>query len=207
MEDCLIVVDVQNDFMPGGPISYKDSDSILPVINSILPKFDLIIFTQDWHPHNHISFLSSHNYALPENVILWPDHCIQNTPGADLYSKIDFKSIKKDFYIFKKGLDPNVECFSVFSNDETNNSVSLKKFLEKRGVKNVFICGLFGEYSVKYTAIDSTLCGFKTYLIKDAIFFMNGSKAFFDHSVLEKTFENLGNNKINVISSDYLLTF
>jgi nicotinamidase/pyrazinamidase len=172
----LIIVDAQNDFMPGGALAVKEGDRIIPVINSLLPKFDLVIFTKDWHPSNHKSFASQHEGAKEFDMIdlngldqvLWPDHCVQNTPGADLHPDIDFGKIKGDFYIFKKGMDPETDSYSGFYDNGRKNSTGLKEFLEERGVAQTYICGLALDYCVSYTAIDSAMEGFKTCVIEDA---------------------------------------
>lgn len=172
----LIVVDAQNDFMPGGALPVEDGDQIIPVINSLLPKFDLVIFTKDWHPVNHKSFVNQHEgRGLYETIdlnglsqVLWPEHCVQNTPGADIHSDIDFSKCKGDFYIFKKGMDPEVDSYSGFYDNGRKNSTELKEFLDEREVTEVYVCGLALDYCVAYTAIDSAMEGFKTCVIEDA---------------------------------------
>mgnify|MGYP000879549770 CR=1 FL=1 len=197
----LIVVDVQNDFMPGGALGIQGSDKIIPVINSLLPKFSLVIFTKDWHPENHKSFASQHNNRSDFDIIdlngfyqvLWPDHCIKNTPGADIHKDIHLGRIYGDFYIFKKGTDPEVDSYSAFYDINRKNSTGLKEFLKKRGVIENYICGLTLDYSVSSTAIDSVKEGFKTCVIEDAT-------CSFDlniNNILKKFKEN----KVNFIES------
>jgi len=172
----LIIVDAQNDFMPGGALTVNDGDGIIPVINSLLPKFDLIIFTKDWHPENHKSFASQHEGKSPYemidlnglNQVLWPEHCVQNTPGSDLHKDLDLGAIQGDFYIFKKGTDPEVDSYSGFYDNDRKNSTGLKEFLDERGVAQIYICGLALDYCVSATAIDSAMGGFKTCVIEDA---------------------------------------
>jgi nicotinamidase/pyrazinamidase len=185
----LVVVDMQNDFMEGGSLGVKGSHSILPVVNSLLSKFGLVIFTKDWHPSNHKSFASQHEGKDIFDKIdlngleqtLWPDHCVQNTIGSDLHSDIDFSKIDGDFYIFKKGTDPEVDSYSGFYDNGRRTSTGLKEFLEDRGISDIFICGLAGDYCCKNTAIDGSFEGFDTYFIMDATGFL-GSK---DETLME----------------------
>jgi len=183
----LIVVDVQNDFCPEGNLQISNADEIIPKINELLPKFDLIIFTKDWHPENHISFASRHkDYDAFDTIelngikqTLWPDHCIQDTPGADLHPDLDLSKCKKDFYIFKKGMDPEVDGYSAFYDNQQKNSTGLIEFLDDRNVTDVFICGLAGDLCCKYTALDSAIIGgYNTYFIIDAIKFIDDNKTF-----------------------------
>lgn len=165
----LIVVDAQYDFMPGGSLAVKDGDKIIPVINNLLTKFDLVIFTKDWHPAKMEAFASYHNKQPFETYTnskgkedtLWPDHCVQNTRGADIHEGIDFNLIKGDFYIFKKGVEENEHPYSGFGAE------GLKEFLEKRNVHQVFVCGLALDFCVKDTMIDSIKEGFETVLVID----------------------------------------
>lgn len=176
----LIVVDAQNDFMPaseedyknkkGGALAVTDGDKTIPVINELLPKFDLIIFTKDWHPEGMDCFASSHEGKNPfdkfinsdgEEDTLWPDHCVRDTPGADLHKDINFGLIRGDFYIFKKGLTKEKHPYSGFGAE------GLKEFLEEKGVTKTYIVGLALDYCVKDTAIDSALNGFDTVVILD----------------------------------------
>jgi nicotinamidase/pyrazinamidase len=167
---CLIIVDAQYDFFPGGSLAVPDGDQIIPIINELIPKFDLIIFTQDWHPYEMEAFASSHEGAAPfdkyvnslgEEDVLWPDHCVQDTPGAAIHAGINFSLIPKDFYIFKKGLEKDKHPYSGFGAE------GLKEFLEEKKVTTTFIVGLALDYCVKDTAIDSAMAGFDTVVIED----------------------------------------
>jgi len=168
---CLICVDVQNDFCPGGSLAIPEGDTIIPTINKLLSQFDFVIFTKDWHDPEMNAFASQHDGTLPFDVYenaqgkkdtLWPDHCIANTPGADFHPDLDLSKCKKDFYIFKKGSKKDHHPYSGFEGTE------LKKFLKKRGVDEVHIVGLALDYCVKDTAIDAAMAGFKTVVIEDA---------------------------------------
>jgi nicotinamidase/pyrazinamidase len=189
----LIVVDVQNDFCPGGTLPVPEGDTIVPKINELLPKFDLVIFTKDWHPTDHICFASRYPGKKPFETVmigpgaemLWPDHCVQNTPGAELHPDIDLSKCKKDFYFFKKGMEDS-EGYSGFEN------TGLKEFLDERDITETYVCGLAGDYCCKETAIDSAMAGYDTYFIIDAIKFI-GDK--------EKTFELLKEANVNIVES------
>jgi len=175
----LIVVDAQYDFMPaseedyangmGGALAVMDGDQIIPVINELLKKFDLVIFTKDWHPVGMKAFASSYKTKKPFDTYkvngvedtLWPDHCLQNSRGADIHEGIDFGLIEGDFYIFKKGMDKNSHPYSGFGAE------GLEEFLNEREVEQIFIVGLALDYCVKDTAIDSAMKGFETIVIED----------------------------------------
>ena len=170
----LIVVDVQNDFCPGGSLAVPDGDKIVPIINELLKKFELVIFTKDWHPANHFGFASSHEGFKPferlepdNEDILWPDHCVQDTPGAEFHPSLDLSKCKKDFYIFKKGILNDGQGYSAFEDTD------LAGFLDGKNVTDVYICGLAGDYCCKNTAIDASNQGFNTFFIMDAIKFID----------------------------------
>ena len=176
----LIVVDAQYDFFvvskedyengKGGALAVPDSPGIIPVINALLPKFDLIIFTKDWHPKNMDAFASNHKGKKPFDTyvnkagvedILWPDHCVNNTRGAELHDDINFDLIKGDFYIFKKGTKKNEHPYSGFGAE------GLSEFLKEKGVTEIIILGLALEFCILDTVIDSVKNGFDTTLILD----------------------------------------
>jgi nicotinamidase/pyrazinamidase len=166
----LIVVDAQYDFMPGGALAVNEGDQIVPVINQLLPKFDLVIFTKDWHPTDMDAFASQHPGKRPfakyetkdgNEDTLWPPHCMQNTRGADLHDDIDFGSISGDFYIFKKGMERNKHPYSGFGAE------GLDEFLKERDVDEVHIVGLATDFCVKDTAVDAAKLGYKTSVVMD----------------------------------------
>jgi nicotinamidase/pyrazinamidase len=166
----LICVDIQNDFCDGGSLAVPGSNEIFPVVNKLLPLFDLIIFTKDWHPVNMEAFASQHEGTKPfdkyevngKEDTLWPDHCVQDTFGSMIHKDIDFSKIKGDFYIFKKGTETNYHPYSGFDGTE------LMGFLHDRKVDEVFICGLATDFCVKQTALDAVKSGFETNVILDA---------------------------------------
>lgn len=161
----LIVVDAQYDFMPGGALAVEDGDQIVPVINELLTKYKLVIFTKDWHPKGMDAFASSHEGKNPLDTYtnskgvedtLWPDHCVIGTRGADIHEGIDVGLISGDFYIFKKGMDKECHPYSGFGAE------GLEEFLKEKGVNEVDIVGLATDFCVKDTAVDAANKGFKT---------------------------------------------
>ncbi len=169
----LIVVDVQNDFCPGGALAVNEGNKIIPVINSIIDKFDIIISTQDWHPANHISFASTHeNKKINEHIIiggitqaLWPDHCVQGTEGADFAKDLNTKKFN---LILRKGMDPNLDSYSAFLENDQKTETGLHGYLNAMSVSQLHICGLATDYCVFFSAMDSVKYGFKTILLVNA---------------------------------------
>lgn len=168
----LIIVDVQNDFLPGGALAVKDGDKIIPLINKLQNKFELIVATQDWHPKDHGSFASNHNKNPGEKIqlagleqILWPDHCVQETKGADFAA--DLKTEKFD-KVFRKGTDKNIDSYSGFFDNGHKKSTGLADYLKEKGVTEVYIAGLATDYCVKFTALDAVNLGFNTNVILPA---------------------------------------
>jgi nicotinamidase/pyrazinamidase len=170
----LIVVDYQNDFVEGGSLEVKGGKAILPNINNLIEQFDLVIYTKDWHPKDHKSFASNHKNKQPFEEkkvngikqILWPDHCIQNTQGADF---VEGLNIHKNMYIFKKGLDKEVDSYSAFIDNNNNNDTGLNDFLKERNIETVIICGLAGDVCVFATAKDAKKRDFNVIVVEDAI--------------------------------------
>ncbi|MGO8749734.1 MAG: bifunctional nicotinamidase/pyrazinamidase [Thermoguttaceae bacterium] len=171
--NALIIVDVQNDFCPDGALPVPQGDSVVEVINRIQPGFDLVVATQDWHPADHGSFAANHPGRRPgEQVdlaglpqILWPVHCVQGTPGAELHPGLDRSRIAR---VFPKGTDPSVDSYSGFFDNGRRSSTGLGEYLNQQGVTDVYVCGLATDYCVKATALDAVGLGFKTFLIEDA---------------------------------------
>jgi len=169
----LILVDIQNDFLPGGALAVPDGDAVIPVANKLLPAFPLVIATQDWHPANHGSFAANHPgkkvfeqielNGLPQT--LWPAHCVQGTPGAELAPGLQQERIAR---IFPKGTDAGIDSYSGLFDNGHRRSTGLGEWLKVKGVTNVFVCGLATDYCVKFTALDAAQLGFKTYFVEDA---------------------------------------
>lgn len=171
--NALIIVDVQNDFCPGGALAVPQGDLIVPVINRILPAFDAVVATQDWHPANHGSFASNHPGHQVGDVItlngltqiLWPAHCVQDSPGAEFHPELDTSGIEA---VFRKGTDPAVDSYSGFFDNGQQHATGLHTWLREKGVTAVYVCGLATDYCVKWTALDALSLEFSTFVIADA---------------------------------------
>jgi nicotinamidase/pyrazinamidase len=169
----LIVVDVQNDFCPGGALAVRNGDHVVPVINDLQPRFDLVVATQDWHPGNHKSFASNHEGKQPGQVIeldglpqvLWPDHCVQHTAGAEFVAALSTQCVER---VFQKGTDPEVDSYSGFFDNGHRHSTGLGDYFQEQGVNDVYIVGLATDYCVKFTALDARGLGFQTFVVEDA---------------------------------------
>lgn len=169
----LIVVDVQLDFLPGGALAVPAGDEVIPVINRLQGLFPLVVATQDWHPANHSSFASAHPgknvfdkiMIHDTEQILWPDHCVQGSRGAEISEEVSVNAIEA---IFRKGMDPGIDSYSAFFDNEHKKSTGLADYLRGRGVKEVYIAGLAGDFCGGFSALDAIHEGFDTFLIEDA---------------------------------------
>jgi len=174
--DALLVIDLQNDFCPGGALAVVDGDKVIPTINALAQKFDHVILTQDWHPQNHISFASTHPDKEPYETIeapygpdilqtLWPDHCVQNTRGAALHPDL---SIHHAELILRKGFRRHIDSYSAFLENDHFTPTGLAGYLRERDLTRLFLCGLAYDFCVRYSAIDGKKLGFETVVIEDA---------------------------------------
>lgn len=171
--NALLLVDVQYDFLPEGSLEVTDGDLIIPVLNQIQKKFDLVVATQDWHPKDHGSFASNHEGKNPFDTatlggldqILWPDHCVQGKKGSEFSSQLNMHAVEA---IFRKGTDPGIDSYSGFFDNGKKKSTGLGDYLRGIGVKHVFVGGLAADFCVGFTVLDSLELGFKTTLIEDA---------------------------------------
>jgi nicotinamidase/pyrazinamidase len=169
----LLVVDIQNDFLPGGALAVPEGDRVIPIINRLIDRFDLVLATQDWHPPDHGSFAANHPNHQPGDVInlngipqiLWPVHCVQHSAGAAFSAQLRTDRFAK---IFQKGIDPEIDSYSTFFDNAKRRATGLGDYLHQRGVREVFICGLATDYCVKYSALDSQDLGLQTHVIEDA---------------------------------------
>lgn len=169
----LIIVDLQHDFLPSGSLAVAKGDEIIPIINQIQKDYDLIVATQDWHPSNHQSFASEHpEHAVYDLIdlnglqqVLWPDHCVQGTFGAELARDLDNSRIET---IFRKGIDPAVDSYSAFFDNGKRKDLGLAAYLKYKAVTHVHVCGLAADFCVFYTAMDALSEGFKTSIISKA---------------------------------------
>ncbi len=170
---CLIVVDVQNDFMPGGALAVARGDEVVPVINRLAARFENVVLTQDWHPRGHASFASSHPGRRPFETIklaygtqvLWPDHCVQGTAGAALHVGLD---LQKAQLVIRKGHHRAIDSYSAFLEADRKTVTGLKGYLKERKIKRLFVSGLATDFCVAWTALDARSTGFETTLIEDA---------------------------------------
>jgi nicotinamidase/pyrazinamidase len=169
----LILVDIQNDFLPGGALAVPQGDAVIPAANALQTEFGLIVATQDWHPANHASFAANYPGKKIYDQIelnglsqtLWPVHCVQNTHGAELAASLRKQSITK---IFQKGADAKIDSYSGFFDNGHQRSTGMGDWLKARGVTDTYVCGLATDYCVKFTALDGLQLGFKVFVVKDA---------------------------------------
>ncbi|WP_026302480.1 bifunctional nicotinamidase/pyrazinamidase [Psychroflexus tropicus] len=169
----LLIVDAQNDFMPGGSLEVKHGDDIVSHINLIQPQYDLVLATQDWHPQHHMSFASNHEdqKAFQNLTIdgyeqtLWPDHCVQGTKGAEFHPQMNTNCIEA---IFRKGTDAKIDSYSAFYDNHHKKSTGLAGYLKDKECKSIDICGLAGDICVYFTIKDALNEGFKVRLIDQA---------------------------------------
>ncbi len=169
----LIIVDMQNDFMPDGALPVEGGYDIVEPINELMEQFELVVATQDWHPPDHCSFASNHEGKEPgETVevegieqILWPDHCVQETEGADFVDGLNVDGVDK---IFQNGDDPRYDSYSGFWDNAHKKSTGMGEFLREQGVSHIFVVGVATDYCVKYTAIDGCREEFETHVVLDA---------------------------------------
>ena len=172
MKKALVLVDLQNDFIPGGSLAVREGDVVIPIANALQKKFNLVVATQDWHPQNHGSFASNHPGKHPGDMItlgglpqvLWPDHCVQGSRGARFHPVLNRTHIAK---VFRKGTDPEIDSYSTFFDNAHRKSTGLGDYLKHEKVTDVYLAGLATDYCVKYSALDAVHLGFKTHVIID----------------------------------------
>jgi nicotinamidase/pyrazinamidase len=169
----LIVIDVQNDFCPGGALAVADGDAIVPLINDLAKAFSTVVITQDWHPANHISFAAQHPGTNPFDTItlpygpqtLWPTHCVMGSPGAALHPALD---IPHASLIIRKGANPAIDSYSAFMEADRETRTGLDGYLKSRGITHVYLCGLATDYCVAWSAEDAIHFGLQTTIIEPA---------------------------------------
>jgi len=172
-EDLLLIIDVQNDFCPGGALAVADGDAVVPVINRLSGRFEHVVLTQDWHPPGHSSFASSHPGKAPFESItmayglqtLWPAHCIQGTPGAAFHADL---AADKAQLIIRKGFRPGIDSYSAFFENDKTTPTGLAGYLGERGLTRVFLVGLATDFCVHYSAVDARRLGFEAVVIDNA---------------------------------------
>jgi nicotinamidase/pyrazinamidase len=172
--DALIGIDVQNDFCPGGALAVPRGDEVVPVINRLTPRFPHVVLTQDWHPRGHVSFASSHSGRKPfERIqvsygeqVLWPDHCVPGTPGAELHRGLD--TLAADLVV-RKGNDPAIDSYSALYENDHRTSTGLAGYLRERGCRRLFLAGLATDFCVQYSALDARREGFEVFIVEDGV--------------------------------------
>jgi nicotinamidase/pyrazinamidase len=200
----LIVVDVQNDFCPGGKLEVPNGDEVIAPINRLTPYFEYIVQTQDWHPTNHSSFASNHINRKPFETIdvdygkqvLWPDHCVQGSRGAEFHPMLE--TVNTNLFI-RKGFRPEIDSYSAFYENDQATSTGLKGYLDSLKISTVFITGLATDFCVKWTALDAIKSGYNTYLICDAVKGID-----IDNSV-QNAMKEMYDSGVEFILSDYLI--
>jgi nicotinamidase/pyrazinamidase len=171
--DALLLIDLQPDFMPGGALAVAGGDEILPTINALARRFDHVLLTQDWHPAQHISFAGSHAGKQPYEQVqvaygpqtLWPEHCLQHTPGAALHAALDLPHAE---LVLRKGFRKEIDSYSAFLENDHATPTGLAGYLRERGLKRLFLAGLAYDFCVRFSAIDGKALGFETLVIEDA---------------------------------------
>ena len=170
--DALLVIDMQLDFLPGGTLAVKDGDAILPGINAVAARFDHVILTQDWHPRGHISFASTHGRQPFTDTVraaygtqtLWPDHCIQGTPGAQLHPDLDIPHAE---LILRKGFRRNIDSYSAFTENDGVTPTGLAGYLRERGLTRLFFTGVAYDFCVGFSALAAARLGFESLVVED----------------------------------------
>lgn len=171
--DALLIVDIQNDFLPGGALAVPGGDAVIPTINRVALQFDKIVLTQDWHPPGHISFASSHPGKVPYATIelpygkqvLWPDHCVQGTHGARFADRL---AVPQAQAVIRKGYHAHTDSYSAFLEADRKTRTGLAGLLRERGVTTVYLAGLALDFCVAWSALDARLAGFEAIVIEDA---------------------------------------
>ena len=168
----LILVDLQNDFMPGGALAVPQGDEVIPLADELQHRFDIVVATKDWHPPDHGSFAENHKGKKPGDrimldgieQILWPVHCVQNTHGAEFAPSFETSRIA---HVFHKGTERNIDSYSTFFDNMHRRHTGLAHYLEKRAIKEIYLMGLALDYCVKYSALDARQLGLSAYVILD----------------------------------------
>ncbi|HKJ31939.1 MAG TPA: bifunctional nicotinamidase/pyrazinamidase [Balneolales bacterium] len=202
--NALLIIDVQNDFCPGGALAVPDGDQVVPVINKLIPQFDHVLQTQDWHTEGHSSFASSHSGKNPFDTIetdygeqvLWPDHCVQGSNGAAFHN--DLMTTKSEL-IIRKGFRKEIDSYSAFFENDHKTPTGLTGYLRERDIDELYMVGLATDFCVKWSAIDGTKRGFTVHVIEDAVKGID-----LDGSVTQ-SWEEMNQHGIDKLSSSEIL--
>ena len=171
--DVLLIIDVQRDFCRQGRLAVQDGDAVVPLINQLAVRFHHVILTQDWHPAGHSSFASTHHGRQPYETIqasygpqtLWPDHCIQGSPGAEFHADLDIPHVE---LILRKGFRSSIDSYSAFTENDKTTPTGLAGYLRERGFRRIFLAGLAYDYCVRFSAVDALRTGFQAFVFEDA---------------------------------------
>ncbi len=199
--NALILVDLQNDFLPGGALEVPEGNQVLPVVNKLQEHFNLVVATQDFHPENHKSFAANHEGKKPGDFIelqgmeqiLWPVHCVQGSKGAEFADGVHLEKVDK---IFQKGTDPEIDSYSGFFDNGHLKATGLGDYLKEKNVKKVVVAGLAADFCVKFTALDAVELGFETAVVKDATRAVNLQEGDFG-----KALEEMQQKGVKIINS------
>ncbi|MGE5540505.1 MAG: bifunctional nicotinamidase/pyrazinamidase [Gemmatimonas sp.] len=201
--DVLVVTDLQNDFCPEGALAVPEGDSIIPAINALVHRFPHVVLTQDWHPPDHSSFASSHPGRKPFDTItmpygpqvLWPDHCVQDTRGADFHRALIAPRAE---LIIRKGFHRDIDSYSVFFENDRRTATGFGGYLRERGLRRVFLCGLATDFCVRYSAEDAHMLHFEVAVITDA------SRAIDTAGSLAAAYDSFARNEIPLLLSSQI---
>ncbi|MDB5523284.1 MAG: isochorismatase hydrolase [Rhizobium sp.] len=171
--EALVVIDIQNDFCPGGALAVEAGDTIIPLVNRLIGRFEHVVLTQDWHPAGHSSFASTHSGKSPFETVampygeqtLWPDHCIQGTDGAEFHAALEWTKAE---IVIRKGFRPGIDSYSAFFENDHTTPTGLSGYLKERGITKITLCGLATDFCVAFSAIDAVNSGFATEVVLDA---------------------------------------
>jgi len=203
--NALLIVDVQNDFCPGGALGVPEGDKIVPIVNQLTKEFEVVILTQDWHPAGHSSFASTHAGEEPYDTIempygqqvLWPDHCVQDTAGSEFHPNLQ---TNRSQLIIRKGFRKDIDSYSAFFENDDTTSTGLKGYLQDRGVDSLYVVGLATDFCVKWSVLDGMQEGFEMYVVEDAVAGID-----LDNSV-EKAWSDMLEGGANKVTSQQLLS-
>jgi len=199
----LLIVDVQNDFCPGGALAVPDGDAVIPAINRIFSRFDKVVATQDWHPENHMSFAAQHKLKEYEVIrlkdieqVLWPIHCVAGTWGAEFHKDLDTRPVD---LIIRKGSNPEIDSYSAFLENDKKTMTGLHYYLKGLEIDKLYLCGLATDYCVYFSAIDARNLGFDVYVIIDATRGIDVPRG-----GIEKAVRHMKERGVHIISHDTL---
>lgn len=200
----LLVVDIQNDFLPGGALAVARGDEIIPVVNGLARRFANVILTQDWHPAGHVSFAASHPGATPFEAmaldygpqVMWPQHCVQGSHGAELAAALEVPHAQA---VIRKGYHAHTDSYSAFMEADRRTSTGLAGFLRERGIRRVYLCGLATDFCVAWSALDARAAGFESVVIEDAC------RAIDNQGSLDRAVANMVAAGVRFVRSESLL--